>query len=180
MAYYIHEPSGARYENGSVYFDQSGDDDFVTFLIQARQDFDNDDNTVMITIDEANLPDGFHLGENYEWELTIIDNSRRSISFVVPSGTEGHLDAEGGLNLSPRIGETFVVQLRSSIEEYIETCTKFAANTYLDDPGYDSAPKVSYTGFSGIAQGKGVVLDDHARGKGDGDNVGVGTRRINN
>ena len=169
---HIHVPSGARYEasswtSGTVHFDPDRDTDFVALRVRARQDFDNDNDTVRLAIDRDNLPDGYYLGENISWELTIIDNRERSISFVVPDATPDQIDSQGGVNFSPRIGESVVVMIQSSTQEYIETCVEYAENDrYLGgDYGYGWSPR--------------VALDDHPRGSGDGDRVSVSVTRIN-
>ena len=102
-------PSGASYENSTVRF---GDEDFVTFEFRAHPDPDYDDEAIRTTIDADNLPDDFYLGENHDWELTIIDNRAPSAFFFVENATLDQLDHLGGLNLTPRIGDVIDVQVR--------------------------------------------------------------------
>ena len=162
-------PSGARYENGTVHF---GNDDFVALQVRARQDFDNDDDTVRFAIDASRLPPGYYVGSVGTFEMFVRDNRKRNVSFVVPSATSDQIDILGGVNLSPRIGESVDVLVQSSTEEYIDTCTKWFSNYYFDEP---------VCSFSGgePTPGRGVVPDDYPRGGADGDNVSVSVARIN-
>ena len=94
------------------------DTDSISFTIGAPDDADRFDDTVTLAIDEDNLPEGYALGVPSVAKVTIIDNDKRTITFV---GEDGRTEENSGqtvsidLQVSPPldIGENFCFSLES-------------------------------------------------------------------
>ena len=104
-AYMISAPASpvlsTRSENqlsweGTVTFMQGGSNS-VTFSIVPLKDEDRTDDSITVAIDAANLPDSYSVGANPSWELNIVDNDKRVVSFTQERSGEV---SEGGFTIN--------------------------------------------------------------------------------
>ena len=101
-------PSGARYENGMVHFNQDLDANSATLEFRARPDRDYDDDTVRFAIDAFSLPPGYYAGSVGAFDLFVRDNRTPGVFIFVPGETPDYF---GALNLMRNIGEVVIVRI---------------------------------------------------------------------
>ena len=90
-------PSSASVtRDGAVHtidFIQSEDDDSVTLSFTAEEDDDRFDETVVFSLNQDDLPDGYNAERfSFSWRVSVTDNDKRIVSFADTSASVG----EGG------------------------------------------------------------------------------------
>ena len=107
-------PASAMVSNGMVNFIHSEDSGSVTLSLTATQDTDRFDETIVLTIDEGNLPAGYKIsGDRKSWTFRVVDDDKRIVKLTDSNSALGEgRTLTTRLEISEALAEDVMIPLK--------------------------------------------------------------------
>ena len=142
------EEGEERNAMATITSDSSRETEFIPLALGALEDIDALDETVMVMIDENNLPEGYTLGAPSIATFTIIDNER----FVTFIGEDGRTEENSGqsvsidVQISPPLdrGQSVEIPLKVAGDADAYTLTVAATNGGTPSPLDGPMPAITF------------------------------------